>query len=69
MAAIGAGIGVAVAYLAGRVVSSRLYEVSASDPIILAGASALVVFITLFATVIPAWRAARLNPARALWSE
>jgi putative ABC transport system permease protein len=69
MAAIGAAIGVAVAYLAGRVVSSRLYEISASDPIILGGAAALVVAIALLATVVPAWRAARLDPARVLWSE
>jgi ABC-type antimicrobial peptide transport system permease subunit len=69
MAAIGAAIGVAVAYLAGRVVSSRLYEISASDPIVLGGAAALVVAIALLATVVPAWRAARLDPARVLWSE
>jgi len=69
MAAIGAAIGVLAAYLAGRVVSSRLYEVSASDPIVLSGAAALVIAIALLATVIPAWRVARLDPARVLWSD
>jgi putative ABC transport system permease protein len=69
MAGVGAAIGVLVAYLAGRVVSSWLYEVSASDPIILGGAGALVAIIALLATVIPAWRAARLDPARVLWTE
>jgi ABC-type lipoprotein release transport system permease subunit len=50
----------------GRVVSSRLYAVSASDPMILGGATLLVVGITLLATMIPALRAARLNPSRVL---
>jgi predicted permease len=69
MAAVGAVIGAGVAYLAGRIVSSRLYEVSASDPIVLGGAAALVVIIALVATMIPAWRASRLDPARVLRSE
>ena len=63
---IGAAIGLAVAYLAGRIVSSRLYEVSASDPWILGGATALVVAIALSATAIPAFRASRLDPSRVL---
>jgi predicted permease len=69
MAVAGAAIGLLVAYLAGRVVSTRLYEVRASDPIILGAATALVVGIALLATVIPAYRAARLDPARVLWPE
>jgi ABC-type antimicrobial peptide transport system permease subunit len=69
MAAVGAAIGLVVAYLSGRIVSSRLYEVRASDPMILGAATALVVGIALLATVIPAYRAARLDPARVLWPE
>jgi putative ABC transport system permease protein len=69
MAAIGAAIGLAVAYFSGRVVSSWLYEVQASDPLILGAATALVVGIALLATVIPAYRAARLDPARVLRTE
>lgn len=69
MAAAGAAIGMAIASLAGRVVSSRLSDITASDPIVLGGAAALVVAIALLATVVPAWRAARLDPARVLWSE
>ena len=69
MAFVGAAIGLVVAYFAGRVVSSRLYEVRASDPIILGAATALVVGIALLATVIPAYRASRLDPARVLWPE
>src|SRR5262249_16641733 len=39
LAIAGAAIGLLVAYLAGRVVSSSLYQVRASDPIILGGAT------------------------------
>jgi putative ABC transport system permease protein len=69
MAGVGAAIGLVVAYLSGRIVSSRLYDVRASDPMVLGAAAALVVGIALLATVIPAYRAARLDPARVLWPE
>jgi ABC-type antimicrobial peptide transport system permease subunit len=63
---IGAATGVLVAYLAGRVVASRLYEVRASDPAILGGATALVVAIALLATIVPAYRASRIDASRVL---
>jgi ABC-type antimicrobial peptide transport system permease subunit len=63
---IGAGIGLLVAYLAGRVVASRLYEVRASDPAILGGATVLVILIALLATMIPAYRASRIDASRVL---
>jgi putative ABC transport system permease protein len=66
LAIIGTSIGLVVAYIAGQVVSSRIYEVSASDPLILGGATVLVVGITLLATMIPAFRSARLDPSRVL---
>jgi putative ABC transport system permease protein len=69
MAIAGAMIGLIVAYLSGRIVSTRLYEVRASDPMILGAATVLVIGIALVATLIPAYRAARLDPARVLRSE
>jgi ABC-type antimicrobial peptide transport system permease subunit len=66
LTAIGVLIGVLVAYFFGRLVSSRLYEVSASDPLILGAATVLVASIAIAATMIPAFRAARLNPSRVL---
>jgi ABC-type antimicrobial peptide transport system permease subunit len=69
LAVVGATIGLGVAYFSGRLVSSWLYEVQASDPMILGAASTLVVGIALLATIIPAYRAARLDPARALRPE
>ena len=66
LAAIGAAIGLAVSYLAGRIVASRLYEVRASDPVVLGGATALVLVIAIVATIIPAYRASRLDASRVL---
>jgi predicted permease len=68
-AVVGATIGLVVAYISGEIVSSWLYEVRASDPMILGAATALVAGIALVATVIPAYRAAHLDPARVLWPE
>jgi putative ABC transport system permease protein len=69
LAVMGAAIGLVVAYLSGRIVSSWLYEVRASDPMILGAATALVVGIALLATIVPAYRAARIEPARVLRPE
>jgi ABC-type antimicrobial peptide transport system permease subunit len=66
---LGAGIGLGLAYFSGRVISSRIYAIQASDPLILASAAVLITAITFVATTIPAARAARLNPARALQSQ
>jgi putative ABC transport system permease protein len=66
LTALGAVTGVLVAYFSGRVVSSRLYEVRASDPLILLSATALVAAIAIAATMIPAFRASRLDPSRVL---
>jgi putative ABC transport system permease protein len=69
LAAIGTAIGLAAAYGAGRIVSSRIYEVRASDPAILGMATALVLGVALVATIIPAWRVSRIQPSRVLRPE
>jgi putative ABC transport system permease protein len=69
LAAIGTTIGLGVAYGAGRIVSSRIYEVRAADPAILGAATALVVTVAIVATIIPAWRVSRIAPSRVLRSE
>lgn len=69
LAVVGGTIGLIVAYVSGRLVSSWLYEVRASDPMILGAATTLVIGIALLATMIPAYRAARLDPARVLRPE
>jgi putative ABC transport system permease protein len=69
LAAVGTAIGLSFAYLSGRVVSSQIYSVRASDPLKLTGAIVVVAGVVLLATMIPAWRACRLSPSGVLRSE
>lgn len=65
----GVVIGLAIAYAGGRLVASYLYAMQAADPLVLLGAGAVVALVTLMATTIPAVRASRVDPVRALRSE
>jgi putative ABC transport system permease protein len=69
LALAGVAIGVAIAWALTRVMSSLLYGVSATDSMTFVFASILLVGVTLFATYIPARRAARVDPMIALRSE
>jgi putative ABC transport system permease protein len=69
LALIGTAIGLAIAYLSGRVVASQIYAIRASDPLMLGAATVLVAGITAVATMIPAWRASRLAPSGVLHAE
>jgi ABC-type antimicrobial peptide transport system permease subunit len=66
---VGALFGIGLAYFSGQLISNRVYAIRASDPLILAVATLLIFAITFLATMVPAARAARLNPATALQSE
>jgi putative ABC transport system permease protein len=66
LATAGVVIGLAAAYAGGRAVASMVYGVSASDPLVLATATAVVVVITGVSTAIPARHAARTDPILAL---
>ena len=66
LAGVGTVLGLGLAYTAGRAGSSLLYEVRASDPLILALATILVVGMTFVAILIPARRASQVDPARIL---
>jgi predicted permease len=69
MALAGVAIGVAGVALAGRGMASLLYQVSALDALTLVSASLAMVGIALLASVIPARRAARIDPMQALRAE
>ena len=66
LAAIGLVLGLGAAYAGGRVVASSVFAMRAADPAILASAGAIALLITLVATMIPAIRATRQDPVRAL---
>jgi ABC-type antimicrobial peptide transport system permease subunit len=66
LGAIGAGIGVAAALVLTRFLQGALFGVTATDVTTFASALAIVVGGVALATLIPAWRAARTDPLRAL---
>jgi hypothetical protein len=48
-----------------RYISSQLYEVTPADVASYAGAAALLTIVAMLATLVPARRAARIEPMRA----
>ena len=66
LAAAGAVIGVILASAAGGAIGSLLYGVGARDMISFAGGTAVVMTIAILASLVPAWRAAKIDPLKAL---
>ena len=66
LAILGTVVGLGVAYVSGRAGSSLLYEVRASDPVILITATAIVLAITSVAILLPAREVSRIEPSRVL---
>jgi len=66
LAGIGVAIGMVVAIGVTRFMRSLLYDVSPTDPLILAVTCAVLLFVALAASWIPARRAAAVNPTEAL---
>ncbi|MFO7692245.1 MAG: ABC transporter permease [Vicinamibacterales bacterium] len=66
MAAVGGVIGLAAALALGRAARSMLFELQGHDPAVIAGAVAALALVALGAGLIPAHRAARVDPIRAL---
>ena len=63
---VGALIGLVLAFAATRPLGSMLYGVGVSDPLTFGGVALLLLVVGLAATLIPALRAARLDPVKAL---
>jgi ABC-type antimicrobial peptide transport system permease subunit len=59
-------LGVTASVLAMRFVKSMLFGIAPSDPAILTGAAALLLFVAVGASWLPARRAARVQPMEAL---
>ncbi|HEV8362677.1 MAG TPA: ABC transporter permease [Gemmatimonadaceae bacterium] len=69
IALIGVVIGVVGALAMTRLLATMVYEVGTRDLATFVGATAIVVVVSLFAAVVPARRASRLDPNTALASE
>src|SRR5215469_16759960 len=69
LALFGLGVGIVVALLLTRLMSSLLYSISASDPLTFASVSIILLSVALTACYIPARRAMRVDPMVALRHE
>ncbi len=65
----GLAIGIVAAFALGRLIASQLFDVSAHNPALLGGATILLAATALFACLLPARRAALVDPAQALRTE
>ena len=66
---VGLAIGLPAAWMLGRYVETQLFGITPNDPLTMAAAVAALMFVAALAGVIPARRAARINPVRALRHE
>jgi len=62
-------IGIVSAFALGRLIASQLYEVSAHNPALLVGSTLLLATTALVACLLPARRAAHVDPIQALRAE
>jgi putative ABC transport system permease protein len=69
IALMGLIAGIGAAFLLTRLLSRMLFGVTATDPLTFAGVALLVFAVTVTASSIPAWRAARIDPIRTLRAE
>jgi putative ABC transport system permease protein len=66
LAAIGLGIGLAGSVLVGRIMRTTLYGVAAIDFAVIVSVAVVLFFTAIFASYLPARRAASIDPMHAL---
>lgn len=68
---VGLGVlaGIALALLGAHLVSSLLYGISPTNPLVMSGVGIALLVVAAAAAWAPAWRAARVDPVRALREE
>jgi len=69
LALTGLALGAVLSYAAGRLMRAQLFGVPAGDPLTYGAIGGLLLAVALVASVIPAIRAARIDPIRALKAE
>jgi putative ABC transport system permease protein len=68
-AAVGLAIGIIGALVLGRVLASLVFGVSTRDPLTYLSVSLLLAAVALMATIVPAYRATRVDPMKTLRDE
>jgi len=62
-------LGLAASAATVRLIQSMLYQTEPLDPVVFASVTALLLVVATLACMLPAWRASRLDPMRALRTE
>src|SRR5205085_11185701 len=65
----GLAIGIVATFALGRLIAAQLYQVSAHNPVLLGAATALLALTAFIACLVPARRAALVDPVQALRAE
>jgi predicted permease len=68
-ALIGIAVGTIAALASAKVMETLVFGVSASDPLTLAGVAATLALVALVSSLVPAYRALRLDPVKTLRAE
>ena len=66
LALFGVLIGAVIALILGRVMANLIYQVKPADPLTFLAVAVLLAAVAFFASVIPAYRAAKVDPMKAL---
>ena len=69
LAVIGLGIGVGISLAGSRIISRFLFGIGPADPVTLVTVSLVILLVALTASLVPALRAAHIDPATALRAE
>jgi putative ABC transport system permease protein len=68
-AIMGLGVGIIGALVAGRVMANLVFGVKTTDPVTFTAVSLLLAAVALVATIVPAYRATKVDPMRTLRDE
>jgi putative ABC transport system permease protein len=69
LAAIGLAIGMAISLAGSRLIARFLFGVSPADPMTLGSTAVVILLVAVTASLVPALRAAKVDPAIALRAE